>query len=46
MGTCRLLQFCDQLTIPSQNNLEKLAEAKERVYLEGFNEGVSPNGYT
>lgn len=37
---------CDELKIQSQNDREKLAEAKEKVYLKGFYEGVSPNGYT
>lgn len=32
---------CDELKIQSQNDREKLAEAKERVYLKGFYEGVS-----
>lgn len=33
--------LCDELKIQSQNDKEKLAEAKERVYLKGFYEGVS-----
>lgn len=33
---------CDELKIQSQNDKEKLAEAKEKVYLKGFYEGVSP----
>lgn len=33
---------CDELKIQSQNDREKLAEAKEKVYLKGFYEGVSP----
>lgn len=33
---------CDELKIVSQNDKEKLAEAKEKVYLKGFYEGVSP----
>lgn len=44
---------CDELKIQSQNDKEKLAEAKEKVYLKGFYEGVSAirtrlvqNGYT
>ncbi|XP_028906889.1 leucine--tRNA ligase, cytoplasmic isoform X1 [Ornithorhynchus anatinus] len=32
--------ICDELKIQSQNDREKLAEAKERVYLKGFYEGV------
>ncbi|XP_046907783.1 leucine--tRNA ligase, cytoplasmic isoform X1 [Hypomesus transpacificus] len=31
---------CDQLKIVSQNDKEKLAEAKEKVYLKGFYEGI------
>lgn len=31
---------CDELKIQSQNDREKLAEAKERLYLKGFYEGV------
>ncbi|POI26689.1 hypothetical protein CIB84_009561, partial [Bambusicola thoracicus] len=32
--------ICDELKIQSQNDREKLAEAKERVYLKAFYEGV------
>lgn len=32
--------ICDELKIQSQNDREKLTEAKERVYLKGFYEGV------
>ena len=32
---------CDQLKIVSQNDREKLNEAKDLVYLKGFYEGVS-----
>lgn len=35
---------CDELKIQSQNDREKLAEAKEKVYLKGFYEGVSLPG--
>uniref|UniRef100_A0A671UYC6 Leucine--tRNA ligase, cytoplasmic n=1 Tax=Sparus aurata TaxID=8175 RepID=A0A671UYC6_SPAAU len=31
---------CDELKIVSQNDKEKLAEAKEKVYLKGFYEGI------
>ncbi|KAJ3589814.1 hypothetical protein NHX12_010655 [Muraenolepis orangiensis] len=31
---------CDELKIVSQNDREKLAEAKEKVYLKGFYEGI------
>ncbi|CAG5872080.1 unnamed protein product [Menidia menidia] len=37
---------CDELKIQSQNDKEKLAEAKEKVYLKGFYEGIMlVNGY-
>uniref|UniRef100_A0A8C7LCA1 Leucine--tRNA ligase, cytoplasmic n=1 Tax=Oncorhynchus kisutch TaxID=8019 RepID=A0A8C7LCA1_ONCKI len=31
---------CDELKIQSQNDREKLAEAKEKVYLKGYYEGI------
>lgn len=36
---------CDELKIQSQNDKEKLVEAKEKVYLKGFYEGVSANSF-
>ncbi|KAH0629739.1 hypothetical protein JD844_012055 [Phrynosoma platyrhinos] len=32
--------MCDELKIQSQNDREKLAEAKEKLYLKGFYEGI------
>ncbi|XP_023211298.1 leucine--tRNA ligase, cytoplasmic-like [Centruroides sculpturatus] len=39
-GCLSALTVCEQLKIQSQNDREKLAEAKEKVYLKGFYEGV------
>ncbi|MBN3323262.1 SYLC protein, partial [Atractosteus spatula] len=39
-GNLSAPQVCDELKIQSQNDREKLAEAKEKVYLKGFYEGV------
>jgi leucyl-tRNA synthetase len=39
-GKLSAVAACDQLKIQSQNDREKLAEAKEMVYLKGFYEGI------
>ncbi|KAG7250486.1 hypothetical protein CRUP_017822, partial [Coryphaenoides rupestris] len=38
-GSLSAPMVCDELKIQSQNDREKLAEAKEKVYLKGFYEG-------
>ncbi|KDO24439.1 leucyl-tRNA synthetase [Saprolegnia parasitica CBS 223.65] len=39
-GETAAVKLCDDLKIQSQNDKEKLAKAKELVYLKGFYEGV------
>lgn len=39
-GNLCAVTVCDELKIQSQNDRERLQEAKEKVYLKGFYEGV------
>lgn len=39
-GKLSAITICDELKIQSQNDREKLAEAKEKLYLRGFYDGV------
>ena len=41
MGDLSAVHCYDTMKIKSQNDKDKLAEAKDLVYLKGFNEGVS-----
>lgn len=39
-GDLSAVKACDEFKIRSQNDRDQLQEAKEKVYLKGFNEGV------
>ncbi|XP_040855077.1 leucine--tRNA ligase, cytoplasmic [Ochotona curzoniae] len=39
-GDLSAVTLCDELKIQSQNDREKLTEAKEKLYLKGFYEGI------
>eukprot|EP01022_Parablepharisma_sp_SALTPOND_P024878 TRINITY_DN559_c0_g1_i1.p1 TRINITY_DN559_c0_g1~~TRINITY_DN559_c0_g1_i1.p1 ORF type:complete len:1122 (+),score=167.37 TRINITY_DN559_c0_g1_i1:4398-7763(+) len=43
-GDMAALKLCEKLKIISQNDTEKLKEAKDAAYLKGFNEGVMTIG--
>lgn len=42
-GNLSAVTICDELKVQSQNDREKLIEAKEKLYLKGFYDGVSHN---
>uniref|UniRef100_A0A8D1D7M0 Leucine--tRNA ligase, cytoplasmic n=1 Tax=Sus scrofa TaxID=9823 RepID=A0A8D1D7M0_PIG len=39
-GKLSAVTMCDELKVQSQNDREKLAEAKEKLYLKGFYDGI------
>lgn len=40
LGNLSAMTLCEELKVQSQNDREKLAEAKEKLYLKGFYDGV------